>query len=816
MAAAAAGHFLNRKAINVGIVSIGIDYAQVLAMLANSRIAWPSAIKELFHILSAFNLNIEVVAPECLVPDVTFTNKWYFIMGLPVGVFACFTLAHAATVLYRLVCMRKSRRDSLRDLGSTATASALVLTYVLYIYLTRTILDVFTCMPTSPPDGHLYMAATLEPCGVPGGTQARLLPVAALALALYTVGYPAFLAQLFWRKRELIMEDQLLRAKGMGDDRLTNPHAWSLRQAYGKAYYQFRPAHFYWTLAIVARKLALCLTAVIFNRNASFQLAAALMIMFLAYAAQVRWAPYMPPSGYDAALRDHAILALSSPLHQRLRAALADIAARGRKKATRNKISMRGRLTPRALFGAVAAWLADHNVVEAVLLFSAVVVTLMGIMLGAVGTNSYYASGRDTITVVIIVVVTLTVAYFVGVLITGVCAQWKARTEESVEKARRFSVVRSPGATPTKRPRRSVADLRAALESVTLAAAEQGSGGAGGGPDGGSSSFVNPIFLQAAAAAAAEAGVDPVALHLRDTIATQITPPDAGLWGRFRDQYGSLLEQVASLNKQLLAAKREAARQAELLELTGLKEAAAGAPGSPGGAPGEADDDVSPPRGGSRQRVPGMGRVRNQYAPQRAPGWHVAAPAAEKGGAGADASGSGGNLAGDRSSAKLLQGYASARGLGGGGVGAVVGSGGAAAGAPVGEGRLRKAAKRLSGIFAPVVGRPPSTAFANLGGSGGDEPPAAGGSYDAGEGAEIGLAVASDPGGIPEQAVRALNPLHVARGTVVPGSLLALRAEIARELAEAEAAEAAEAAQQAQPAAATSGADAEPVESDSW
>ena len=42
---------------------------------------------------------------------------------------------------------------------------------------------------------------------------------------VYTIGYPVLLAIHWWRNRELIMEDQLLRAKGVGWDRLTNPNA---------------------------------------------------------------------------------------------------------------------------------------------------------------------------------------------------------------------------------------------------------------------------------------------------------------------------------------------------------------------------------------------------------------------------------------------------------------------------------------------------------------------------------------------------------------------------------------------------------------
>ena len=44
--------------------------------------------------------------------------------------------------------------------------------------------------------------------------QRRLQPFAIMYLMIYTLGYPAFVAWLLYRHRLLIMEDQLLVAKG--------------------------------------------------------------------------------------------------------------------------------------------------------------------------------------------------------------------------------------------------------------------------------------------------------------------------------------------------------------------------------------------------------------------------------------------------------------------------------------------------------------------------------------------------------------------------------------------------------------------------
>jgi hypothetical protein len=88
---------------------------------------------------------------------------------------------------------------------------------------------------------HLYLVAVFEECGIPGGTQMTLMPWAIIATLVYGVGYPALVGYILWRNRELIMEDQLLRAKGTGHDRLTNPRAYEVRKRFRNLYYQFRP-----------------------------------------------------------------------------------------------------------------------------------------------------------------------------------------------------------------------------------------------------------------------------------------------------------------------------------------------------------------------------------------------------------------------------------------------------------------------------------------------------------------------------------------------------------------------------------------------
>ena len=253
----------------------------------------------------------------------------------------CFTLAHSflsqALALFTVLflanvaidrCVKGQRHSSTKHLNSLVSP-ALVMMYVLYIHITKTIIDgavllllclgggggclrdvcsfacellcpVFNCSPILPPgtcpvdlgdtsttpvDTTEYLqVGVLEECGKPGGLQMTLLPFAVVAFVVYTFGYPFFVAMKLLRNRPLAMQDQLLRAMGTGDTRVSNPTAYNFRRRYHKLYYLFKPDCFFWILIIIARKFSIAFVALLFSKNPAFQLSMALLVMFSAYA----------------------------------------------------------------------------------------------------------------------------------------------------------------------------------------------------------------------------------------------------------------------------------------------------------------------------------------------------------------------------------------------------------------------------------------------------------------------------------------------------------------------------------------------------
>jgi hypothetical protein len=139
------------------------------------------------------------------------------------------------------------------------------------------------------------------------------------------------------------MLDQLLRAKGTGDDRLSNPSSFELRQAYGRQYFQFKPDQYFWILAVILRKFFISVTAVVFSKNSSFQMAACLLVMFLAYSAQVMARPYMNAGEFEDVLRDHMQSSLTNVVHARIRKQIQSIEARGRKRVRKNLSTLKAK-----------------------------------------------------------------------------------------------------------------------------------------------------------------------------------------------------------------------------------------------------------------------------------------------------------------------------------------------------------------------------------------------------------------------------------------------------------------------------------------
>lgn len=416
----AAAWWITRKGIHVGMVSLGMDFLQIVAMLAYSKVSWNNRIRDMFHVFSAWYLNVEIVAPECTlnVKNLSYIGKFGFVAAMPFGVVALMGFVQVLVFLWRALVMGRRRKLELARGMPEIISSMLLLLSQLYIYETETMLQPFNCAPTTPPTydaaGKLiyFLSVQHEQCYVKGGIQQTLLPYAAAGCVVYVAGYPLAIFWNLWRKREQVMEDQLLRAKGTGNDRLSGPQTYEMRKMLGRVYYQFKPDYFYWSVVIMLRKFCfLAVMLVLFNRNGSYQMAACLLVLVMGYALHVRIQPYMGPGLYEDVLRDHQLQSLTNSTHARLRASIAQVESRGRKRVHKNLLNFDGRIDRSALTTVLSGWLLDYNSVEAALIFAQIIVALMGLMMERKDANTY-PDTMDATSTVTMLVVALAITYW--------------------------------------------------------------------------------------------------------------------------------------------------------------------------------------------------------------------------------------------------------------------------------------------------------------------------------------------------------------------------------------------------------------------
>jgi hypothetical protein len=307
-----AGYFLSGKQFNVAFISIGIDYIQILALFSRAEIQWPALMRKMFTIFSLFNFNIDIVQPECLIPNLDYRWKWYFTMTLPMAAFILLTLMFVFSLIAKKVARRSDDKHMNAENWNKTLATFTMAFYYIYLSVTRRALDIFNCNPSIPSDGYMYTEFTsvaceggLCKCNEPGTVQQFLVPFALAGLIVYSIGFPAFIGYIVYRHRGVIVEDQIMRAHGLATTRKMNAAAYHISQRWHKMYYHFKPDKVYWIVLIITRKLAIAFVGLMLRSNPGFQLACCLLIMFICYVLQVRYKPYMSMIERRQVIKNH-------------------------------------------------------------------------------------------------------------------------------------------------------------------------------------------------------------------------------------------------------------------------------------------------------------------------------------------------------------------------------------------------------------------------------------------------------------------------------------------------------------------------------
>jgi len=306
MMAAICGYVLAKKRINLCMLTIGVDYFQVLSLLVMSnKIKWPPALKRLITYLGVFNINLDLMAPECSLKNFTYVKKWICIEALPLIFISCFTFFHFAVWFRKKFVLKRTKK--LHNHAHLVVGMSAATFYYLYLYISKTILDVFNCAPTDPPDGKQYLEVVFEACDKEGGTHQTLLPFAIIAFCTYTMGFPLLCGTIIMKNSRRIQIDQKLRALHHVEGtelkemkrQLRNKHCWNFRKRFHRLYYHYKPQYYYWILIILGRKFLVATCGLVFRKSPVFLMSVLLVILFVSYALQMRCQPYMSVSEMD-------------------------------------------------------------------------------------------------------------------------------------------------------------------------------------------------------------------------------------------------------------------------------------------------------------------------------------------------------------------------------------------------------------------------------------------------------------------------------------------------------------------------------------
>ena len=88
-------------------------------------------------------------------PTFGYKTKWAFVEGLPLVALSLLLLTHVFLVVKKRILF--GRKDKINSHLPALVGTALTMMYYLDLNLTRSVLDMFNCQQSSPPDGHKYL-----------------------------------------------------------------------------------------------------------------------------------------------------------------------------------------------------------------------------------------------------------------------------------------------------------------------------------------------------------------------------------------------------------------------------------------------------------------------------------------------------------------------------------------------------------------------------------------------------------------------------------------------------------------------------------
>merc|ERR1711871_1861550 len=489
-------YVIKRLKINVGVISIGIDYFQVLGLFNNPLIPWPKEMTEIYNYLSSFSFSPDLAAPECIGSGMSSHEKWFMTEFIPLFIVFAVTVWCLLNITF-LLPMKKANHHRKALMGQATQAfnmksevtktigvafsTFLSVFYLMYVTLVKKAMDIFNCSPADPPDdpSNPTLFMDMQPdqvCFQPGnwdtGLHVKLIPYAIAAVACYGLAFPTFVFFKFQKNRKIIFEDQLLAAQDRGEKPISNPNC-AFRKRYSSLYKNFKPKKWYWILCILARKLAICFIALMFRATPVFQLAIACSVVFAAFVGQLVNRPYM-----GMVERADVVMRASERDFNKGNKLLRKMSAFGEsedveKAKKRLEMEQQAQIVTANALRESAKYFVNYNYVESFFMICSIFVCLSGIMFASGYFNmDYLRHQKAALAYLDIFVVVFSIAFFFYVIGMEITAVKRFRTAKNRSKWKSFkkkaafhqNIMKIDNSNATAQEKQSASKIEAAFK----------------------------------------------------------------------------------------------------------------------------------------------------------------------------------------------------------------------------------------------------------------------------------------------------------------------------------------------------------------
>eukprot|EP00792_Barthelona_sp_PAP020_P006254 TRINITY_DN2947_c0_g1_i1.p1 TRINITY_DN2947_c0_g1~~TRINITY_DN2947_c0_g1_i1.p1 ORF type:complete len:3469 (+),score=661.06 TRINITY_DN2947_c0_g1_i1:555-10409(+) len=249
---------------NATTLTIGINFAQVTAILKNFDLAWPDSILKVFSWFSTLNFNLSVASPGCLF-TMNFIQDVYSRLALPILFLIIFVGIYF--IGKKFLAVGKSITWKYNIIASFA----LLMVY-LYSFLGQAGLDFFNC--TTLADGTRVLVKSPDIiCNSSEWSGHMFVPM--LGIIIYVFGIPI---------------TYFVIVRHFAKDKRLDEMA--IKVSLGKLYENYVGIYAFWESFIMLRKLLVLLCIVFLATSETDKALLSVCLLFVALLAQVFFAPF--------------------------------------------------------------------------------------------------------------------------------------------------------------------------------------------------------------------------------------------------------------------------------------------------------------------------------------------------------------------------------------------------------------------------------------------------------------------------------------------------------------------------------------------